>query len=78
MYKRIYSTLSFQYSPIIETFYRTKHPPLCFECKHYIPFSYSPHFPNASCERFKPLITCMKARTDEKYCGYDGKHFERM
>ena len=51
-------------------------PPLCMNCKYYIPVYYSPHFPNASCERFQTIIPCVKARMNDELCGFEAKHYE--
>jgi hypothetical protein len=51
-------------------------PPLCMDCKYYLqPFA-SPHFPNASCERFEMIMPCMEVRSNDVLCGWEGKKFE--
>ena len=55
---------------------RKKFPPSCMECKHYLhPFD-SPHFPMASCRRFKQIMPCKTARKYESLCGFEGNKFE--
>lgn len=60
------------YARIRKTF-----PPLCMDCKHYLHPFVSPHFPNASCERFTKVMPCIEARRYDNLCGWEGKKFER-
>jgi hypothetical protein len=53
------------------------YPPLCMDCNYFVPLFLSPHFPNASCDRFTEFIPCIKARIDKNLCGFDGKFFEK-
>jgi hypothetical protein len=52
-------------------------PPLCMDCKYYLHPFISPHFPNASCERFNVVMPCMEARFNDNLCGWEGRKFER-
>jgi len=59
------------------TITRKLFPPLCMDCKYYLHPFVSPHFPNASCERFNVVMPCMDARRYDNLCGWAGKEFER-
>ena len=55
---------------------KTIDPPLCIDCKHFVPLYLSPHFPEPACIRFDKVVTCRSARNCEKMCGYEGYYFD--